>query len=150
MIKIEDVMTKNPITLSKFDSVFDARQLMESKGFRHIPIVGDKNELLGLITQRDILSHGNSSQKLLNKEELKQIESGVLLADVMSKGLTTISPACSVKDAAEILFKHKYGCLPVIDKNNQLEGIITDHDFVAITVHLLELMQQQEPLEFDE
>jgi len=150
MVTIEDVMSANPVTLSRFNSLADARQLMKEKGFRHIPIVGDGGELLGLVSQRDVLSRGSSSQLLIDDEELRKTESGTLIADVMITNLTTIMPNLAVEDAAKILHKYKYGCLPVVDKKNVLQGIITDHDFVEITIQLLEMMRRREPPELDE
>ncbi len=150
MVTIEDVMSVNPVTLSRFNSLADARQLMQEKGFRHIPIVGDEGELLGLVSQRDVLSRGNSSQSLVDDDELNKLESGTLIADIMTTNLTTVTPNLRVENAAKILHKYKFGCLPVVDKKNQLKGIITDHDFVEITIQLLEMMRQNEPQELDE
>ena len=116
MVTIEDVMSVNPVTLSRFNSLADARQLMQEKGFRHIPIVGDEGELLGLVSQRDVLSGGNSSQTLVDDEELNELESGTLIADIMTTNLTTVTPNLKVENAAKILHKYKFGCLPVVIK----------------------------------
>lgn len=150
MVTIEEVMSANPITLSRFNSLADARQLMKEKGFRHIPIVGDEGELLGLVSERDVLSLGNSSQSLIDDEEICKTESGTLIADIMTSNLTTVMPNLTVENAAKILHKYKFGCLPVVDKNNILRGIITDHDFVEITIQLLAMMRRREPPEIDQ
>jgi CBS domain-containing membrane protein len=150
MVTIEEVMSVNPVTLSHFNSLADARQLMQQKGFRHIPIVGDDGELLGLVSQRDVLSHGNDSQSLVDDEELNKLESGTLIADIMTTSLTTIMPHLKVENAAKIMHKYKFGCLPVVDKKNRLKGIITNHDFVEITIQLLEMMRRSESQELDE
>ncbi len=149
MIAIETVMTPDPQTLSQYNSLADARKLMRDKGFRHIPIVNEHAELIGLVTQRTVLQHGVSSQSFLSENELSEIETGTLLSDIMTKQLTTISPTCSVSSAAKVIHQTKYGCLPIVDSNNKLVGIVTDHDFVTICLQLLELMEQAEPLELD-
>ena len=148
MITVKEMMTSNPITLSRFNSLHDARKLMEEKGFRHIPIVDDE-ELVGLVSQRNIFANGVSSQELMSKEELSKIEAGTLIADIMSTNITTITAKINVADAAHLIFNKKFGCLPVVDNNNHLVGIITDHDFVSMTIQLLDMMHQQEPLEDD-
>ncbi|WP_144393013.1 CBS domain-containing protein [Pleionea sediminis] len=150
MIAIEDVMTQNPITLSRFNSLADARKLMKDKGFRHVPIVNEFGELVGLVTQRTIYQYGISSQTFMDEKELSEIETGTLLSDIMTTELTTVSPRCKVNRAAEIIHKHKFGCLPVVDADKKLKGIITDHDFVTICVQLLEMLEESEPLEDDE
>ena len=147
MITVAEMMTPNPITLSRFNSLSDARKLMDEKSIRHIPIVDDEQKLIGLVTNRDILSRGIPSQKHADKEELSNIESGILLADIMTTKLTSITANLGITNAAQLIFTKKVGCLPVTNYKNKLEGIITDHDFVAITIQLLDIMEQGEPLD---
>ena len=148
MITVKEMMTPNPVTLSRFDSLHDARSLMEKHRFRHIPIVDD-GQLVGLVTQRNIFAHGVSSQELMSKDELSEIETGTILADIMSTNIISVTANIDIADAAQLVFTKKIGCLPVIDHENRLIGIITDHDFVSITIQLLDMMQQQEPLDID-
>ncbi len=150
MVSIDDVMTHNPTTLSQFNSLADARQLMREKKFRHIPIVNEHKELIGLLSERDVFQHGVSSQSYMTEEELASIETGTLISDIMTREVTTIDRECPVRHAAELIYRKKYGCLPVVNANKQLLGIITDHDFVAITIHLLQLLEENEPLELDD
>jgi CBS domain-containing membrane protein len=150
MLTVDEFMSRNPVTLSRFDSLADARKLMAEKGFRHIPIVEDKNYLIGLVSQRNVLAHGTNSQTFLDQEELAKIESGTLLADIMVTDLVTITPSMNIADAAHIIHNKKYGCLPVVDAEYRLQGIITDHDFVAMTIQLLDMMDAIEPLEDDD
>ncbi|MCW8876639.1 MAG: CBS domain-containing protein [Kangiellaceae bacterium] len=147
MITVAEIMTKDPATLSRYNSLSDARKLMSEKRFRHIPIVDENDTLIGLVTQRTVLEHGITSQNFIDSEELAKIEQGTLLADIMTTNLTTISPNLKIGDAAALIHKHKFGCLPVVDGNNQLVGIITDHDFVEMTIQLLDMMEQSEPLD---
>ncbi len=150
MITVEEVMTRNPITLSQYSSLDDARKLMEEKRFRHIPIIDNNNELIGLVTQRNVLANAISSQNFVDKEELAKIEKGTLLADVMTTGLRTVHPSMKIADAANLIHKYKFGCLPVVNDNNHLVGIITDHDFVEITIQLLEMMDAADPIAIED
>ena len=43
----------------------------------------------------------------------------------------------SSREAAEILYRNKYGCLPVLDGDNKLVGIITEADFLRLAIALL-------------
>ncbi len=150
MIIVEDMMTARVITLSRFNTLADARDTMRMNKIRHIPIVDDENELIGIVSHSNILENGNSSQQYASSKELESIESGILLADIMTTNITTISPELNVAYAAQLVYHKKIGCLPVVNSRRQLVGIITDHDFVAITIQLLEMMEQNEPLELDE
>jgi len=150
MITVRDMMSPKPITLSRLNSLYDARMLMAEKSFRHVPIVGDDGELIGLVTQRNVLASGVSSQAHIDKDELAKIETGTLLADIMTTDLVTITAGASISAAAQLIHKHKFGCLPVVDDKGHLVGIITDHDFVEITMQLLDMMDASEPFDEDD
>lgn len=149
MLTVAEFMSPNPLTLSRFNSLADARKSMKDNGFRHIPIVDDDGSLVGLVSERNVLAHGGSSQNYLEPEEQAKIESGTLLADVMVTQVTSIPVAMNIADAAHLVHQKKFGCLPVVDAHNQVLGIITDHDFVSITMQLLDLMAQNEPVADD-
>ena len=55
-----------------------------------------------------------------------------------------MDPHAGIKEAALYLQRHKYGCLPVL-KGRKLVGIVTESDFIAVAINLLELMEEQEP-----
>ena len=146
MIIVDDIMTKSPVTLSRLSNLSDARSLMAENRIRHIPIVDESNILIGLVTQRNVLAHGIASQDFLEEETLATIERGTLLKEIMTTDLVTISPTMKIADAAHLIHKHKFGCLPVVNESDQLIGIITDHDFVEITIQLLDMMDAAEPI----
>ncbi len=150
MVTIGEVMTQQPCTLSRFNSLKDARQLMEEKRFRHIPIVDDDNRLIGLVSQRNVLAFSTVDQSVVGKDECLENEVGTLLADIMTTELITVTTKDSVRTAAQLIYEKKIGCLPVVNGENELLGIVTDSDFVAITIHLLELAEHAEPLSEDE
>lgn len=146
MITVTEIMTPNPVTLSAEASLRDALDLMQEKRIRHIPIIDAQERLVGLVTQRDLLAARESNLTRMPAEQMLAQETQRLVSDFMSTEVTSVSPRAGVKEAARYILQRKYGCLPVIDQN-QLVGIVTDHDFVAVAVNLLELQELQEPQE---
>lgn len=144
MIKVEDMMTRNPHTLLRSHSLADAKHMMEALDIRHIPVVDTERRLLGIITQRDILAAQDSSLQQASDENSYTMNTP--LVDVMHTSIMTVSPKAGLKQSAIYMQKHKVGCLPVVDKD-ELVGIITDSDFVAIAINLLELQEDSEPEE---
>ena len=55
----------------------------------------------------------------------------------MHRDVVTVSPDLGVAQAASILLENKYGCLPVVDGEGVLVGIVTEADFLRLTVRLL-------------
>ena len=146
MIKVEDMMTRNPHTLLRSHQLSDAKHTMDALDIRHIPIVDAHKQLLGVVSQRDVLAAQESS--LQNIPENQAFTLNTPLYEVMKTDLMTVAPQAGLKQSALYMQKHKVGCLPVVDKG-QLVGIITDTDFVAIAINLLELQEEMEPEESD-
>ncbi|GLT19505.1 acetoin utilization protein AcuB [Vibrio zhanjiangensis] len=146
MIKVEEMMTRNPHTLLRSHQLSDAKHTMEALDIRHIPIVDAHKQLLGVVSQRDVLAAQESS--LQNIPENQAFTLSTPLYEVMKTEVMTVSPQAGLKESALYMQKHKVGCLPVVEKG-QLVGIITDTDFVAIAINLLELQEEIEPLELD-
>ena len=70
------------------------------------------------------------------------------VADVMVTDVATVSREASLRQAALFLEKYRIGCLPVVD-DDVLIGIITDSDFVAVAINLLEQIEESEPVTDD-
>ena len=142
MIKIEDMMTRNPHTLLRSHSLSDAKHLMEKHDIRHVPVVDTENRLLGVVTQRDVLAAQESSLQKISEEQSHTLTTPLDIA--MRKNVMSVDPHAGLKESATYMQKHKVGCLPVV-LNQELVGIITDSEFVTIAIHLLELQEEAEP-----
>ena len=64
----------------------------------------------------------------------------------MVKDVATVDINASLRQAALFLEKHQIGCLPVMG-DGKLVGIITETDFVAVAINLLEQIESTEPLD---
>jgi len=149
MLSVAEIMTREPYTLGPDDTLATARQLLAEHHIRHIPIVSADGGLLGLVSQRDVLAAGDTS--VLNREGGGSRENYVALSSIMSSPVQSVDESASLRGTALHLQKHKVGCMPVLRKG-KLVGIITDSDFVAIAINLMEQLEAAEPeeLDFDE
>ena len=145
MFTIAEVMNTDVFTLGPDSSVADARLLMAEHHIRHIPIVTDGNRLVALVSQRDVLAAADSSLVVTPGEGSTE-ETLIEVASIMSVSVNTIDEKASLRGAALYLQKHKIGCLPVV-RGDTLVGIITDSDFVAVAINLMETLEEQEPVE---
>lgn len=149
MLTVADIMTREPYTLGPDDSLASARQMMAEHHIRHIPILSTDSNLIGIVTQRDVLAASDSS--VLNRGADSGSEGYVALSSIMTAPAQTVVESASLRGTAMHLQKNKLGCLPVL-REGRLVGIITDSDFVAIAVHLMEQIEAGEPeeTEFDD
>lgn len=140
MFTINQIMTTELRTLPGTASVEDAIRLMAEAHIRHIPIVNTKGKLVGLVTHRDVLAATDST---LRAPEERQSPASIPLSKIMTRDVATVDEHTSLRNAALHIENHKYGCIPVVTEGN-LKGIITDSDFVAVAINLIEQLEENE------
>jgi CBS domain-containing membrane protein len=145
MISVKEVMTTEIYTLNETDTAQEARRLMTEKDIRHLPIVDDAGTLVGLVTQRDLLAASMPKLADVQDDQSREFEASIPLKQIMTTKLSVVDEKMNLRQAALLLQAHKYGCLPVVVKG-KLKGIITDSDFVAVVINLLEQLELTEPL----
>jgi len=114
----ESGMIIDPVTLPETALVSDANSNMYHYKIGGIPIIDSNNKLIGIVTNRDLRFEKN------NKRPIKEV--------MTSSNLITVDEGTSLKDAEQILQRHKIEKLPVVSKDNTLVGLITFRD---ITKH---------------
>lgn len=143
MFSIEAIMSTDLITLPPTANLAEARTLMQSNRVHHLPIVTDDMELVGLVTLTNLLAGTDS---VLRDPDNRIHAESICVKEVMVTDLATVDEQGSLRQAALFLEKHNIGCLPVVS-DGKLRGIITDTDFVAVAINLLEQMESSEPLD---
>ena len=143
MFQVKNIMTKDVFTLNQLESLSAAKDLMDLARIRHIPIVDDQGKFVGLLTHRDILAATISGLAGIDRETQDEIESGIPIREIMQTDVVTVSAELSLKEAARLLLEEKYGCLPVV-RGEKLCGIITEADFLRLTIDLMEAVEPEE------
>ena len=145
MFTVAEIMTREPYTLGPDDTLADARQLMTQHYIRHIPVLSEENTLIGIVSQRDVLAAEDS--RVLNAEGAEgSRDSYVAVSAIMTAPAQAADEHDSLRGTAIRLQQSKLGCLPVLNEG-ALVGIITDSDFVAIAINLMEQLEIAEPEE---
>lgn len=123
-MQVKDIMNLKSPVLHEEDTILNASKFMKEERIRNLPVVNDEKKLVGLITLREIIETVFS-----NPEK-------ILVRDAMIKIVATVSPDASLKNAIEVMMQNKYGCLPVIDKDHKLVGMVSEADLLK-TLHEL-------------
>lgn len=140
MFTIEAIMTIDLITIAPSASLAEARALMQDNRIHHLPVVTEDSKLIGLLTLTDVLSATDSR---LRDTDSRIRAADICISEVMVNDVITVDARASLRQAALFIEKHKIGCLPVIS-DGKLQGIITDTDFVAVAINLLEQLEETE------
>ncbi len=116
----ESGMILDPVTLKENSLVSEAKNCMREYSIGGIPIVNNKNVLIGIVTNRDLRFENDNSKKL---------------SEVMTKSnLVTADVGVTMQEAESILQKHKIEKLPVVNSKNELSGLITFRDIQKLSL----------------
>lgn len=116
---VSDLMSTALITMKPTDAMDSAGMEMKYASIRHIPIVDDRNRLVGILSNRDILRALGKSKK-----------GTIVVGEIMTKRVHTISADAPAHEASAMILEHKIGAVPVLGDDQQLVGLITETDFV--------------------
>lgn len=147
---IKDIMTKEVITVSEDDTVEKCAKLLATHNLSGLPVVDDKGDVKGVITEGDLIKHNSKVQVPASLEILGGIfyldnpikfyddvkkSMGYFVKTVMTKDVTSVKPDEKVEDAATLLVREKIKRLPVLDEEGKLIGIVSRKDIMN---HLFE------------
>lgn len=114
-IKIKDLMTKNPYTISPEATMNEAKKIMKENGITGLPVVREKR-IMGIISINDIL-------KCLDDGNMAR-----LVKDYMSKKLIVLEEEMPVSFALSYFEKYNFRRFPVLNKKKELSGMVTSRD----------------------
>lgn len=142
---VRDVMTRNVITVSKYDSVMKVADVLVEKNISGLPVVDRDKRLVGIITQADILSVLGIGRQYTLKDMLRKMlgESvperriGDVVGDIMTSPVHTITPDATVAEAVSIMDDRKIRRLMVVNEKNEPMGIITRADILKAVINKL-------------
>lgn len=121
-------MIPDPITVKVNTSIREAIELMKINSIRHLPVVSADNRLEGFLTLAD-----------LKQGLIPSMVSDLNLSDLMIKDPITVDPDEDIEYAAQLIYKHKIGGLPVV-KDNKLVGIITASDILRTFIDMMGIL----------
>jgi CBS domain-containing membrane protein len=132
-MRVRDLMSKDVFVLYADDNMLLAEEMMHWKRIRHVPVVDRQHNLIGLVTQRDVLRASISTIAQLSQSETREVQTHILLKNIMRTSVLTISPTADIKEAARVMLDEKIGCL-LVAEHNHLVGILTEADFLKFVL----------------
>lgn len=134
-MKIVDVMTKDPLTVTPTETISQADDLMNTNRIRQLPVVQGKR-LVGIVTDRDVRSFLSGS--LLESPEARERALAAEVRDIMTTEPITVSQDDDLQEAVELMIEEKMGGIPVVDETEGLVGIVTYVDVLRCFLNRLQ------------
>jgi CBS domain-containing protein len=129
-LRIEEFMTTDLFTVHADEPLALVVNLMDWKHIRHIPVEDEQGKLAGLVSWLEIVRH-------FGQDNAQRLTGPVAVETAMQKTPATVAPETSVLDAIALMRSECLDYLLVV-KEDRLVGIVTEHDILNITAHLLE------------
>ncbi|MCF8051112.1 MAG: CBS and ACT domain-containing protein [Desulfobacterales bacterium] len=127
-MKVCDLMIPEPITVGESASIQDAIETMKINSIRHLPVVNKRKHLKGFITLAD-----------LKAGLLPSMIGDISLADLIIRDPIVVGPDDDVEIAAQLIYKHKIGGIPVVE-DGKLAGIITETDILRAFIDMMGIL----------
>ncbi len=132
-LKVSDLMTEKVFSIHANEDLARLNDLMMDLHVRHVPVVDDEKNVIGLVSYRDLIRVAITVDGLLPIAEQRELLKNTTVREIMTTGIETVEPNQEVEEAGRIMLDNKLGCLPVTE-NDHLVGIITEADFVKFIV----------------
>jgi CBS domain-containing membrane protein len=134
---VKHIMTTDVVTFFPEQTLVLAEDVMRIHKFRHLPVIDNDRRLVGLVTQRDILGAQISALTGLTQDQRRARQEEIRISSLMTRDVWTVNPDTLASHAGQTLLDHKYSCLPVIDHDRRLCGIVTERDFLRFAIKAL-------------
>jgi CBS domain-containing protein len=127
-LTVGDMMVSNVLTVAPDDRLSDVHQRMRSAGVRHLPVVDADRKLVGVVSDRDV-------------HVAWALGAETPVESFMNPNTHNLFGDTQARAAASRFLYDKIGCLPVVDADQKVIGIVTETDFVEIAHRALTLQR---------
>lgn len=131
-MKVKDIMSTELFYVSSDKKMHRIQDIIEWHNVRHVPVVDRHGYVLGIISHRDLLQTVYSGISPITQYEFLR---NVPVSDYMKTNVITTTPETEISEAAWLLLENKIGCLPVLNKESKIIGIVTESDFVKLAAY---------------
>jgi len=144
-IPLKDVMSK-PVRSVNVNALFSqVAEAFLNNEIRHLPITGPGKELVGLFSKRDLYRtvaprRGSEGIQVFHDKVvepsgdyyLKESLDRFILKNVMVKKVRTLTEDDTLGEAIHLMVEHKIGCVPIVDEDRKIKGIVTRYDILRL------------------
>jgi acetoin utilization protein AcuB len=132
-ILVKNYMNDEVVTIDPDTSLLEAHRLMGTKRIRSLPVLED-DALVGVVTRTDLMSSDPSRLISKNNQELSLKILTQSVEKVMTKAVITVTSDVPLTEAARLMLENKMHCIPIVDSDKKLTGIITESDLFLMVV----------------
>ncbi len=145
---VKDIMTKDVVCVAPETPVSMVARILYDRNFTGVPVVNERHELVGIVTEFDLMSEEGSIHiptfiNLLSSTNVqgmsgKQIDQQLAkiretkVRDIMTTEVVTVSEETSISEVARLFTENRINPIPVVDIHNHITGIVGRADIVKL------------------
>lgn len=127
--KVSEYMSAKVISVDLNLGIREAYFLMREKNIRHLPVKDDLGTLVGIISDRE-LRRPNWVDEAPDLQHQYELNDDMQVKDIMIRNVHVVHTYDTLSKAVKIVLEHKVGALPVLDKNDDLVGMLSAIDLL--------------------
>ncbi len=131
MTEIRDIMEANVVTVKRDTPVLDAVRTLVQHSFTGMPVVDKKNQVIGIITEKDVLALALS----IHDKTYDSSTTSAKVEDFMTTDVITVDVSESLKQLCTNLMKNRFRRVPIVEKE-KIVGIVSRKDIIAYIMHI--------------
>jgi CBS domain-containing membrane protein len=128
---VSDIMSAPVHTITADRSLSALAELFDRHDVRHVVVVDEEEDVVGLVSDRDLLRNVLTDQADVPLSVRDAAMRGTLVETVMTVEVVTLEPNATARKAARVLLENKFGCVPITE-GTRLVGIISQSDFLKV------------------
>ena len=138
---VVDRMSKPVITVRQDTNVEEALRLMHSENIRRLPVVDKAGNMVGIVSELDLLKVSPSPATSLSVYEIPYLLAKIKMKGVMTKDVVSVTEDTTLEEAARVMADNKIGGLPVL-RDKKVVGIVTETDLFKTFLEMLGARQE--------
>jgi len=141
-MRVRELMQTEVRTVDEAEHIDVAEELMREGVIRHLPVVSGQR-LVGIVTQRDLFRAGISAAVGVEPGSEQARFAKIPVRRVMTLQVLHAHPDADLGAAVDLMLRERIGCLPVVEGEQRLVGLLSETDCLR---HLARLLQRSEAL----
>jgi CBS domain-containing membrane protein len=128
---VSEIMRREVVTLSATERLDLTQDIMNIGRVRHVPVIDDEDRVVGIVSDRDLLAAAMTKVLDFDPASRRTFLRSIEVGEVMAKEVVSVTPDTELGEVARIFVERKIACVPVLDEDGGLLGLVTETDLIA-------------------
>jgi acetoin utilization protein AcuB len=124
-IAVSDIMTRAPLSITARTTVGQAWEVLQSLDVRHLPVINEDRELVGIVSDRDFGATPYPSLPMTEMLGPRDVPLDQPVTRIMSSDVISVDQDSDVEEVIDLMLEHKIGAVPVVTPEQHVVGIVS-------------------------